>query len=238
MMPIDEQEDEFELERGQGVVVPQPHPVFVRFCSMAVLAFVFLSFSTEYFQEMNAIAALKRSTPFTDACMDYTAESFSWFHRVLWHASGLQNIAERECWEQRRVASMLHYPNPLFVLTNLIFKSFVGTTPLADIFNRQSFFVQCIVIFSSAMVVGLLIYSFALKLPSFFTTLVQLPDLHRREEFEELQQRIREDALALPPQARAAYKRARDARKQKQRDWKLATYAFVMKQSKNNRAVA
>ncbi len=232
MTPFDDDDDEiFDVEPGAGVVVPVPHPIFVRFCSMVILSFVFVSYATEYLQEMHAIAALKQATPWTDACMEgYTAESFSWLHRVMYHASGLQDIAARECWEQRRVQSMLQYPNPLHIFVNLVWKAFIGTSPLADIFSRQSWVVQCALIFSAAIVVGLLVYNFALKLPSFFTTLVQLPDLHRREQFEELQQQIREEALRLPPAARAAYKRARDARKQKHRDWKLATYSFILQQ--------
>ncbi len=233
MSPIDEVDDDeiFDVEPGVGVQLHAPHPHFVSFCSMTILTLCFVSYYTEYVQEMHAIAALKQATPLTDACLDgYTAESFSWFHRVLWHASGLHDIEERECWNQRRVASMLNYPNPLHCLINLVWKAFIGQSPLGDIFSRQSYIVQCTLIIAAAIIVGLLVYNFALKLPSFFTTLVQLPDLHRREQFEEMQQRIREEALSLPPAARTAYKRARDARKQKQRDWKLAAYAWMIQQ--------
>ncbi len=232
----DDDDESFDIEPGVGVQLHAPHPHFVSFCSMTILMFLFASYYSEYVQEMHAIAALKQATPFTDACIEgYTAESFSWFHRVIFHASGLQDIAERDCWNQRRVASMLHYPNPLNVLVHLIWKAFIGQSPLADIFSRQTYVVQCTLIIAAAIVVGLLVYNFALKLPGFFTTLIQLPDLRRKEEFQELQQQLREEALGLPPAARATYKRARDARKQKHRDWKLAAYTFMLQQHKANK---
>ncbi len=236
MTPFDDEDiDAFDedIEPGQGVIVPAPHPFFVSFCSMLVISLFFVSYGSEYFQEMHEIAALKLATPFTDACLEgATAESFSWFHRLIYHSSGLQDITERECWNQRRVASMLQFPNPLIVFCNLFWKAAVGTSPLADLFNRQSYLIQCVLIVSASIVVGLIVYNFALKLPAFFTRLVQLPDLHRREQFEEVQQRIREEAMGLPPAARATYKRARDARKQQHRDWKLATYSLFMQQHK------
>ncbi len=231
-----EDDDGYDLEPGVGVQLHAPHPYFVSFCSMTILTLCFVSYYTEYAQEMHAIAALKQATPFTDACMGAeAAQSFSWFHRILWHASGLHDIEERTCWEQKRIHSMLRFPNPLSVFVSLFWKAFIGSRPLEDIFSRQTYVVQCTLIIAAAIVVGLLVYTFALKLPSFFTNLVQLPDLHRREQFEEMQQRIREEAMGLPPAARAAYKRARDARKQKHRNWKLAAYTFMLqqRQSKN-----
>ncbi len=125
MAAFDNDNDVFDIEPGVGVVVPAPHPYFVSFCSMAILSLFFLSYGTEYIQEMHAIAALKQSTPFTDACLEVSTESFSWFHKVLYHASGLQNIAERDCWEQNRVASLVSYPNPLAALVNLVWKAFI-----------------------------------------------------------------------------------------------------------------
>ncbi len=112
----DDDDESFDVEPGTGVQLHAPHPVFVSFCSMLVISLFFVSYGSEYFQEMHEIAALKLATPFTDACLEgETAESFSWLHRLIYHASGLQDITERECWNQRRVASMLRFPNPLSV---------------------------------------------------------------------------------------------------------------------------
>ncbi len=237
MTPFDDEDNaDLDLEPGVGVQLHAPHPFFVSFCSMLVISLFFVSYGSEYFQEMHEIAALKLATPFTDACLEgETAESFSWLHRLIYHASGLQDMTERECWNQRRVASMLRFPNPLSVFVSLFWKAFIGKSPLGDIFSRQSFLIQCVLIVSASIVVGVIVYNFALKLPGFFTSLVQLPDLHRREQFEEVQQRIREEAMGLPPAARATYKRARDARKQKHRDWKLAAYTFMLQQHKANK---
>ena len=231
MMPRNDDDDDeydFDLEPGTGPVVPAPHPVYVSFCSVLCLTLFFWSYCTEYWQEMKAIEALKRATPTTDACMEgYAAESFSWLHRVFFHASGLKDLAEQECWEQRRVASLLSYPNPLHCLVNLFWKTVVGDSPLGNMFSRQSYFVQCVLIFTGGAMITGLVYKIALQIPNFFTVLVQLPELHKREAYQELQQRLREKALHLPPAARAAYKRARDANKQKLRDWKLAMYALL-----------
>jgi hypothetical protein len=192
------------------------------------------SYCTEYWQEMKAIEALKRATPLTDTCMEgYAAGSMSWTYRVLFHFSGLQDMAERDCWEQLRVASMLNYPNPLHCLVNLFWKTAVGDSPLGHIFSRQSYFVQCVLIFAGAGMVAALVYNFALRIPRFFSTLVQLPDLHQREVYNELQQQLRERPVHMPPAALAAYKRAAREKKQKQRDWKLAMYALYKTHQKH-----
>lgn len=85
---------------------------------------------------------------------------------------------------------MLDYPNPLRCLVNLVWKSAVGESALESVFNRQSYMVQCILAVTAAVVVAMLVYNSARKLPAFFITLAQLPDLHRKETFEELQRRM------------------------------------------------
>ena len=206
----------------------------LNFCSVACLLLFFVSFGTEYLQEMRAIEALKAATPMSYACMEgASSESFSWMHRILWHASGLQDVSERVCWEQvqqQRVASLVPWPNPMHCFVNLFWKTLVGSGkdwPLAHWFSRQSYVVQCCLIVTGGVVIGTLVYNWALKLPSFFATLVQLPDLHRKETFDELQQQMRENALKIPPTAAAAYRKARNAQQKKRRDWKLAAYTLM-----------
>jgi hypothetical protein len=190
---LDDDEDTFDLERGTAPNVLRPHPRIIGLLCMMCLTLFFWSYCTEYWQEMRAIEALKRATPTSDACLEgYEAASYSWVHRVLYHASGLQSLAEQVCWEQRRVAAMLSYPNPLHCLVNLFWKTAVGDSPLGHIFSRQSYFIQCVLIITAGGTLAGLVYSLALKLPGFFITLLQLPDLHRRQAYEDIQQQLKE----------------------------------------------
>ena len=183
---------EVDLEPGASGVqvhIGRAEWVLVR-CVVWFLCGVCVSgFVCEYWQEYANIRALKDAHIPTLWCV-MSAEDTPFYMRWFSYYSGLDDAEARMCHEQRRVASLLPWPNPLVVLLNVIWRACIGDNTgeaLARLLSHQSYVVQIALIVTTAAALAMLIYQLAANLPNIITTLLHMQQYARHMRYKHIQ---------------------------------------------------
>jgi hypothetical protein len=170
---------------------PDERPI--RAASWALLSLLVLGYITEFAQEHTHIRLLKAQTPLSASCAELaSAATFSWGYRVLFHATGLQNSAQQDCAEQRRIDGLLPIPNPLVVFVNLFWRSFVGESSLSVLLSRQSYLFQVTFIVAAVAALAVALWTLAARLPGWILSCMQAADNKKKARYEGIQRALKQ----------------------------------------------
>jgi hypothetical protein len=186
--------DAFELDVEPGEVrVKAPDQRSVRAASWALLTLLVLGYIIEFAQEHSRIQLLKAQKPLSASCAELaSAATFSWGYRVLYHATGLENSAQQDCAEQRRIDGLLPIPNPLVVFVNLFWRSFVAESSLSVLLSRQSYLFQVTFIFAAVAALAVALWTLAARLPGWILSCMQAADNKKKARYEGIQRELRQ----------------------------------------------
>jgi len=224
--------NELDLEPGEYIVPPANRDL-VRIVSWFISVTFLLSFAVEFHQETVSIRSLKQRMPLTASCIESSTQSMTWIERMAYLYSGLEDAHARECHEQQRIHALLSIPNPFIVLINLIWRGLMGDNAavmLTRLLSQQTYVVQVSLIFTSAVVIGLIVYNLILSLPTYVASLAQSRDARRREVYDDLQQQLRRQTAGEAHQE--SLRAALVKRKRRDSNQKLAVYHAFMRAQK------
>lgn len=183
-----------DIEPG-GYSMPEPDMQAMRTVAAILCMFLVIGFLCEYKQEHASIQFLKMSNSVSASCLA-TAEldEQPWIMRMISMYSGLDDQHARQCHEQRRIDSLLSWPNPLLVLVNLIWRATIGDNGgmmITHLLSRQSYIVQVSLIVATAVIIGGLLYSFASALPGYLIRLTTRSEQAKQSTYDEAQRQLR-----------------------------------------------
>lgn len=203
--------DLIDIEPGGGghfVQVSNTEINCIRVILWLIIGVVCIGFLVEYWQEVVAISVLKESNVISPEC--YKLPDPNWFFRVLTIYSGMEDAQARECHEQKRIASLLPFPNPFIVLVNLFWRGIMGDnsgSSLSRFLSQQSYIVQLFLIVVPICVIGIIVYNLALVIPGAIVRLLHTRDYQQADHYATVQQQLKQPTSLVTTKARLNWRR-------------------------------